>query len=132
MSSIIKKVCQPYFTMYREQLDSIIDYLLIKDNDNNGDIDIKNYLEDCFLTKLKKFAIEYKIEAEFKPLKLKNIFTSVNMNLDNEEFRNGNLTQKSIELVDDFNIVEENSNKSRIENYDEQNWYIFKKLKLKI
>ena len=131
MSSIIKKVCQPYFTMYREQLDSIIDYLLIKDNDNNGDIDIKNYLEDCFLTKLKKFAKEYKIEAEFKPLKLKNIFASVNMNLDNEEFRYGNLTQKSIELVDDFNIVEENSNKSIIENYDEQNWHPFKEIKIK-
>jgi len=132
MSSIIKKVCEPYFTMYREQLDSIIDYLLIKnneDNNNNVDIDIKNYLEDCFLTKLKKFAKDYNIKAEFKPLKLKMIFCSVNMNLDNEEFRNGNLTQKSIELVDNFNVAEENNNKLIIENHDEENWHPFKQIK---
>ena len=131
MSTIIKKVCGPYFTMYREQLDSIIDYLLIKDNDNNADIDIKQYLEDCFLTKLKKFAKEYKIAIEFKPLKLKNIFGSVNMNLDNEEFSNGNLTQKSIELVDNFNIVEKNINQPMIENHEEENWHPFKQIKFK-
>jgi len=129
MSSIIKKVCPPYFTMYREQLDSIIDYLLIRDNGNTSNIDIKNYLEDCFLTKLKKFADLYNIDVKIENLKLKTNFPSVNMNIDNEEFRNGNLVQKSIELVDDFNIVEKNNNNSMIENNDEENWYPFKKIK---
>ena len=129
MSSIIKKVCEPYFTMYREQLDSIIDFLLIKDSGNNADIVIKSYLEDCFLAKLRKFSNKYHINVEFKPLKLKTISSSVNMIINNEEFRNGNLTQKSIELVDDFNIVEKSNNNSILENHDEENWHPFKKIK---
>ena len=104
MSSIIKKVCEPYFTMYREQLDSIIDYLLIKDGGKNLASDIKNYLEDCFLTKL--------------------------IGREEEEYNCGNLTQRSIELVDDFNIVEKNINNSMIVSHDEENWYPFKQFKL--
>lgn len=126
MYSIIKKVCEPYFNMYREQLDSIIDYLLIKDNNTNLDIDIKKYLEDCFLTKLAKFSNKYRIDIEIKPLKLKNfINASANQNLE-EEFINGNLTQKSIELVDDFNIAGENNNNSMVVNHSDENWYPFK------
>ena len=127
MSSIIKKVCESYFTMYREELDSIINYLLIQNNDNNFDIDIKNYLEDCFLTKLQKFAKLYEIDVEIKSLQLK----SINLNIvgEQEEYRNGILTQKSIELVDDFNIVEKRISKSMIANYDEENWYPFKQIK---
>ncbi len=128
MCSIIKKVCVPYFTMYREQLDSIIDYLLKKDNGKNIDIDIRNYLEECFLTKLRKFAKDYNINVKIETLKLNKLLNSINMNLD-EEYNCGNLTQKSIELVDDFNIVEENIIKSVIANNDEENWYPFKQIK---
>ena len=128
MSSIIKKVCEPYFTMYREQLDSIIDYLLKKDNGKNIDSDIKNHLEDCFLTKLAKFAYEYHIDVTIEPLKLRNLFSSINLNL-GEEYNSGNLTQKSIELVDNFNLVEEDINKSVIANSDEENWHPFKQNK---
>jgi len=129
MSSIIKKVCEPYFTMYREQLDSIINYLLIQNNDTNLDIDIKNYLEDCFLTKLQKFAEKYDIGVEIKSLELNPVyFKNVG---EEEEYRNGILTQKSIELVDDFKIAEKRISKSMIANYDDENWYPFKQIKFK-
>ena len=139
ISNIIKNIFEPYLTIYREQLESIIDSLLIQDNnidndnDNNLNTEIKYCLIDCFLTKLDKFAKDYNMDAEIKFLKLNN-FKNISLNLNlgrEEEFKIGDINQKSIELIDDFNIVEENINKSMVVNYDEENWYPFKPIKFK-
>ena len=116
---VITQICWNFFNNYSNELNSIIDDLLIE----KKEIDIKNHLDDCFLTKLEKFSKEKGINIEIIHPPISKVEAPVNFD---EEFDKGNIEQKSIKLVDnfDFNDSEENfSIPPGPGNIEEKNWY---------
>ena len=115
-----------FFSDYSKELDSIIDDLL-KENK-----EIKNHLEDCFLTKLEKFSKEKGINIQINHPSISRVKAADNSD---EKFDKKNIEQKSIELVDNFNFDFDDSedNFSILPELDniEENWYPFKKKKWK-
>ncbi len=100
IDSIIKNICSNYFLSYKNKLDEIITNLLEK----NKDLDIKNFLDDCFYAKLEKFIEgKNKIEINYPQINyIKKDFIKEQLN-DDEKFNMGDIIQKSIELVGNFN-----------------------------
>ena len=121
---VIKKILWKYLDNYKEKLNHIIRAFLENDNDKN----IKQHLDDCFLTKLEKFAKNKKIDISIThPLidDSDHESSSAPPVLWNKEFDKGDIAQKSIELVDDFKCSETVFPKIQINN-EKENWYPFK------
>ena len=120
INTVIRKLSWKFYMNYREEIDSIIKTLLTLDND----IEIKNLLEDCYLTKLEKF-------AKFNKLEITIVFPKVNLSNEkpekkDEEFNTDSINQDSIDLKDNFDIEEIiDNNNNKIKNED--NWFPFKK-----
>ena len=120
----IKQICWNFFNDYSEQLNSIINELLAENNDN----DIKNHLDDCFLTKLEKFSKEKGINVEINHPKW-SYGSSGDAPVNDEKFDKGDIEQKSIDLVNNFNLndSEDNSYKApKAANVEEENWFPFR------
>ena len=101
--------------IYKEELDKIINSLLEK----NADKDIKDYLDDCFFTKLEEFTKKIKI------IDIKIKHPSLNIIICNNDPIPLEFEKHSIDLIDNFN---EKSEKFQIilNIIEEKNWYPFK------
>ena len=111
----IRNVCWKYYEVYRKYLDAIVESLI---NETTIDGDIDNYLKDCFLTKLKNFSKDYKIDIKINPQEIKDL----KLDLFNEEY----IIPKPIEIIDKFN-EDINKKVSKIENKkNEEKWFPFK------
>ena len=112
---IIRNVCWKYFKKYREYLDEIVESLI---NKTEIDVDIDNYLKDCFLTKLKNFSKDYRIDIKINPqetidLKLASF---------NEEY----IIPKKIEIIDNFNEDKKVKGVNKKNKINEEKWFPFK------
>ena len=79
---LIENFCRNYFSEFRKQFD-----IFIKNNFEKDDEEIKYYLVDCFLTKLKNFADTRNIYVVIKDNP--KIFKESEMNLPNKSIING-------------------------------------------
>ena len=124
INSVIRNFNRKYFMEYKLQLNSIISALLKRENDQ----EIKDYLDDCFLTKLKNFINNNKLKIKIKNPKFKE-FNESNIILDNidEALDIEEENQNSIDLNYNFEIYENIQNDN--ENNNEKKWYPMKKKK---
>ena len=125
-------VLKKFIECYRLKLDNIVKTLLENNNNNNININLQN----CFLEKLKKFALENKINIDIKLI-------NSSRNIDNnEDFDNKeNLKEpppllkrnNSIDIINQFNIDpnDYNENNDEPQPKEEVNWFIYKKNKWK-
>ena len=125
INSIIKNICSEYLEKYRNKLDNIVILLL-----ENKDQDIKNCLDECFLTKLEKYIKDknINIKIEYPLIKYVRFYPFI----PEEKFDIGDINQKSIELVDNFNDSKEEEIHSKIQEIIKNDkWYPFKQINLK-
>jgi energy-coupling factor transporter ATP-binding protein EcfA2 len=125
-------VLKKFIECYRLKLDNIVKTLLENNNNNNININLQN----CFLEKLKKFALENKINID---IKLRNSSRNID---NNEDFDNReNLKEpppllkrnNSIDIINQFDIDpnDYNENNDEPQPKEEVNWFIYKKNKWK-
>ena len=126
---IIHNYCKPYFGEFRKKFD-----IFIKNNLENPDEEIKYHLEDCFLTKLKKFAEEKNIPISINhPIKYKKSQLDLpdkrQINGEEELYKNEN-NSNSFDLGCNYNDSDneyENKNQSlRKTNIKIDEWYPLK------
>jgi hypothetical protein len=75
---------------YREKLDDLV---ITNLKEENRDIEINNYLKDCFLLKLENFAKKYVIDITIIHPHLTDSFKEIE---DEENFDKGNENRNSI------------------------------------
>ena len=121
---IIKNFCWEYIMEYREKLDDIVISNL---KENNRDIEINDYLKDCFLLKLEKFAEKYQLDIKIIHPYLTNSFKKIQ---DEEIYDKGNENENSILIFDDFNYGQENQIKT-VQNKNGYRWFPFRQNKFK-
>ena len=121
INHIIRKIFWKFFKNYRKQLDLITESLLKK----NNDIEINNYLEDCFLTKLEKFSKDFKINIK---IFYKNKEISEKEEIQNEPLKNEDIEENSFDLIDNFNNINEEKLVNNIKE-NKENWYPLKQKK---
>ena len=119
---IIQNVLKKFIITYRKGLDTIIIKLL---NDKKNE-NIINNLQNCFLAKLKMFAINngINIKIEFKQINPRNDLNNASIN----EFPAAKIRSNSIDLINNFDIDEINEKEIFIPK-KERNWYIYKEKK---
>ena len=126
INTLIRKLSWKFFMNYREQIDSTIKTLLTLGND----LEINNLLEDCYLTKLEKFAKFNKLKIKIEYPKVIN-FSNEKIEKKDEEFNTDSTNQDSIDLKDNFDIEEIIQNDQDIQNNNkiknDDNWFPFKK-----
>ena len=109
---IIKNVCIDYFAKFREKFDSFIKQYL-----ENHDEEIKYYLEDCFLTKLQKFAESKKIPVSINHPQLQKSQLDIpdkRQIIGEEELYKNDINSNSLDLS--YNYIDsdnENDNKNQ-------------------
>ena len=118
---IIRKISCKFFENYRKEIDSIVTQLLTR----NYDLDIEQYLKDCFLTKLDNFSKNNKIDIKIEYPKKNNILDE-NQEKNDEELDVEEDNEISIDLNYDFDVDEKKQNIQKDNNYQE-NWFPFKK-----
>ena len=99
---IIKNFCWKFIMEYREKLDNLVITIL---KENERDIEINDYLKDCFFLKLENFSKKYKIDVNIMHPHLTKSLTRVQ---DEENFDKGNENRNSIIIFDDFEYGQEN------------------------
>jgi len=121
---MIKNFFLEYIMKYREELDRIAISNLKKEN---RDMEINDYLKDCFLLKLEKFSNKYRIDVKIIHPCLFNSFKEIQ---ETDTFDKGNENRNSILIFDDFDFGQENQIKN-LEKKNEYNWFPFKQNKFK-
>ena len=124
ISNIIKNFCWEYIMKYREKLDDLVISNL---KENSRDMEINDYLKDCFLLKLEKFAKKYQIDVKIIHPHLNYSFKEIQ---DEENFDKGNENESSILIFDDFNYGQENQIKI-VKSINGYRWFPFKQNKFK-
>ena len=119
---IIRNISWKFFENYRKEIDSIITTLLQKDYD----IDIKKYLEDCFLTQLERFAKNNGLQITIEYPEKNNLFDEKQDKKDEEKYIEEDINN-SIDLNYNFNIDKKKQNKKNKKGNNEENWYPIKK-----
>ena len=122
---LIINICPSYLSEFRKNIDKIVINLLKIDNNE----DIKKHLEYCFLIKLKNFADERNIIMEQPKFDFKENYNSSSdiknkikdeILIKNEEEKTDDISDKESGCGDKKNI-----NKSKIEEEEEEQWFIF-------
>ena len=115
INDIIKNFCWKYIRNYREELDKIVDKA-------SRDLEINEYLKDCFLFKLKNFSIKYNINIKIEFPHLSDSFNKIK---DEEKFDKGEESRNSIILIENFDNGQENHIKN-VENRKVSHWFPFR------
>jgi len=109
---------------YREKLDDLVISYLKKEN---RDIEINDYLKDCFLSKLENFSKKNQIDIKIIHPHLADAFKGIQ---DNENFDKGNENRNSILIFDDFDYGQDNQI-TNVEIKNGNHWFPFKQNKFK-
>ena len=126
LNEINNIILKKFIKRFRLKLDNIVKIIL--ENNNNYNININ--LQNCFLEKLKNFALENKINID---IKLKNRNIDNNEDFDKKEKRKEQQPllkiNNSIDIINQFDIDpnDYNENNDEPQPKEEVNWFIYKK-----
>ena len=125
----ISQVLKIFIICYRENLDDIVNEILMNRDNNNDNNNISLSLQNCFLEKLKNFAIKNKVNIDIKPKVIRNIENNDDNNRDIiNEPPPIRARSNSIDIINNFNIEPNDYNiiNEQRRQPEEQNWFIYR------